>query len=104
MPAKLDETYEPRPWACGECKRILGVVMRDASRIRRLYVFYRSRTAERMPLKAALWQRPRGMFILHGLDWCEGVECPICGARTAWNLGTELRERIMRAEVQREPV
>ncbi len=100
----LDENYAPRPWACGECKRILGVVMRDASRIRRLYVFFRSRSADKMPLKAALLERPRGMFILHGLDWCEGVECPICGARTPWNLGTELRERIRNTEVSREPV
>lgn len=98
MPPTLDETYEPRPWACGECKRILGVVMRDANRIRRLYVFYQVRFAETMPAKQYLLSRPRGMFVLHGLDWCEGVECQHCGARTPWNLGTELRDRMRKDE------
>jgi hypothetical protein len=103
MPA-LDETYAPRPWACGECKRILGVVMRDADRIARLYVFFRHCTAETLPPKQFLWLRPRRMFVLHGLDWCEGIECPICGARTPWNLSTHLRERIRKDEVKCEPV
>jgi hypothetical protein len=103
MPA-LDETYAPLPWACGECKRILGVVMRDASRIRRLYVFFRACSVETLPPYKFLRMRPRGMFALHGLDWCEGVECPICGARTPWNLGTELRDRIRNTEVKHEPV
>ena len=95
----LDATYEPRPWACGECKRILGVVMRDTSRIRRLWVFFQIRTAETLPPKSMLLSRPRGMFLLHGLDWCEGVECTVCGARTEWSLGTELRERMRGAEL-----
>lgn len=98
----LDEAYAPRPWACGECKRILGVVMREG-RVRRLYVFFQARTAETMPTRDELYARPRGMFIAHGTDWCEGVECPICGARSEWSLGSELRARL-RGELIREPV
>jgi len=103
----LDVNYEPRPWACGECKRILGAVMRDTSRIARLFVFYQWRTAESMPVKQDLLSRPRGMFATHGIDWCEGIECPVCGARTPWNLSTHLRERIKREpvpEVKVEPI
>ena len=104
MPAKLDETYAPRPCACGECQRILGVVMRNANRIAQLYVFFQWRTAETMPTKSELWSRPRGMFHTHGIDWCEGIECQICGARTPWNLSTHLRERIKNTEVEHETV
>jgi len=104
MTQTLDATYEPRPWACGECKRILGVVMRDANRIRRLYVFYQICFATTMPPMEHLFSRPRGMFLLHGLDWCEGVECQNCGARTPWNLGTELREQMRNAEMKHESI
>jgi hypothetical protein len=100
----LDANYAPRPWACGECKRILGVVMRNTNRIAQLYVFYQWRTAETLPNKFDLWSRPRGMFVTHGLDWCEGIECPVCGARTAWDLSAHLRERIKRTEVQQKEV
>jgi hypothetical protein len=103
MPA-LDDTYAPRSWACGECKRILGVVMRDTNRIARLFVFYKTHTAETMPTKIELLSRPRGMFSAHGIDWCEGIECPTCGARTPWNLSTHLRERIKKTEVEHEAV
>jgi hypothetical protein len=106
MPAKLDETYAPRPWACGECKCILGVVMRDTSRIRRLYVFFQYRTSETMPTKADLWMQPRRMFKVHGLNSCDGVECGVCGALNEWTPSQESFRVLMShfTEVKRELV
>jgi hypothetical protein len=90
----LDETYEPRPWQCEECRYVLGVVMRDTSRVRRLFVFFKAVVESDVPSKCDLFNRPRGMFIMHGTDWAQGVECPLCGARTEWALSTEIRERL----------
>jgi hypothetical protein len=94
MTATLDENYEPRPWRCGECRLVLGVVMRDTSRVRRLYTFFQPRRDDNVPAKEELWKRPRGMFHGHGVDWCQGVECPICGARSPWDLSTEIKARL----------
>ncbi|MGA2490209.1 MAG: hypothetical protein ABSF99_08485 [Anaerolineales bacterium] len=37
MPA-IDRTYKPRIWYCEECRAILGYVLRDCNRMRRLWV------------------------------------------------------------------
>lgn len=76
----MDETYEPRPWRC-ECGLILGVVMRDTSRIRRVYTFWQPRMDTQMPTQRELFDRPRGLFYGHGIEYCQGIECPLCGAR-----------------------
>ena len=55
MPIQFNETYEPRPWRCNECQRILGVVMRDMNRIRRVWVFWKDRAENDMPCAAGLW-------------------------------------------------
>jgi len=108
MPPTFDETYEPRPWRCGECRRILGVVMRDVNRVRSLYVFQRDREDQGMPTVFTLRECPRGLFKLLGLHSCDGVECSICGARTEWTPSKESYERLMshfvKDERKHEPV
>jgi hypothetical protein len=89
MPPTLDMTYIPRLWRCDECRRVLGVVMRDMNRIRRLYVFRVDRNDIDVPKSFTLWSRPRGLFKLHGLDSCHGIECSICGALTEWTPSKE---------------
>ena len=94
----LDESYEPRPWACQECKSILGVVMRDNNRVRRLWVFYTARHAEQVPPAYILRSTPRGMFRIHGLDSASrpgGVECSHCGCINDWKISSEAFERLM---------
>ena len=85
----FDETYAPRPWACDECKRVLGVVMRDNKRIRRLWVFRADIDACDMPLTDTLRHPPRGLFKIHGVDQCHGVECSVCGALNEWSMSKE---------------
>jgi hypothetical protein len=110
MPSiSLDETYEPRRWACGECQCILGVVMRDTNKVRRLWVFRVHRCAESMPTAFTLRNAPRGLFSIHGLDLVShpgGVECQHCGALNDWRLGDELFKKLMShyQEVKSEPV
>lgn len=38
MSAIIDQTYQPRLWHCEECRAVLGVVLRDDDRVRRLWV------------------------------------------------------------------
>lgn len=91
-PIKLDETYEPRLWRCGECRRVLGVVMRDANRVRRLWVFRKHREDNDVPAGSILRQIPRGLFSEHGVDCIPqpgGVECQRCGALNDWSMSNE---------------
>ena len=95
MPPTLDETYEPRPWRCDECRQILGVVMRDTNRIRRLWVFRVDRNDEAMPHTFILRNAPRGLYKVHGVDQCQGVECSKCGAINEWLMNKEAYQRLM---------
>ena len=98
MPTKLDETYAPRPWRCGECRRVLGVVMRDASRIRRLWVFVLDRADNNIPPSNILFHAPRGLFKIHGADCVGrpgGIECSRCGALNDWRPSDESFDRLM---------
>lgn len=95
MPTMLDETYEPRLWRCEECRRILGVVMRDTHRIRRLWVFRMDRCDDEVPATSILRQAPRGLYIVRGMDQSQGVECPRCGAITEWSMSQESFDRLM---------
>lgn len=94
-PTGIDETYEPRPWRCGECRLVLGVVMRDTSRVRSLYLFFRARTDEQMPTARELFDRPRGLIKSHGIHSEQGEECPLCGARTEWTPSKESFDKLM---------
>ena len=89
MPQAFDESYEPRPWPCDECHRVLGVVMRDKNRVRRLWVFCADRDADQVPPTLTLRHAPRGMFKVHGVDSCHGIECSRCGAINAWSMSKE---------------
>lgn len=95
MSAALDETYEPRLWRCEECRRVLGVVMRDASRVRKLWVFRVDRNDPDVPKNFTLFKRPRGLFRVHGLNSCDGVECSICGACNEWTPSKEAFDTLM---------
>jgi hypothetical protein len=90
----LDDTYEPRPWACDECKHLLGVVMRDTNRVRRLWIF-RSDFDCTMPSAAILMRPPRGLFKVHGIDQAHGVECGNCGALNEWTISKESYLRLI---------
>ena len=89
-PTIFDETYDPRPWRCSKCKQNLGVVMRDANRIRRLWVFITSLRDSQMPTTLEMRNTQlRGIFRSHGVNSCEGVECSICGAMNEWSINEE---------------
>lgn len=83
MRLKLDEEYEPRTYACGECHRILGVVMRDTNRMRHLWIFTLDRAANDVPPTAILRNPPRGLYKVHQMD-AGKVQCECCGALTEW--------------------
>jgi len=106
MPPTLDETYEPRLWRCDECRRVLGVVMRDTNRIRKLWVFRVDRHEDDVPKTFTLRSRPRGLFKVHGLNSCQGVECSICGALNEWTPSKEMFDALMShyKELKRESV
>lgn len=94
----FDESYEPRVWACEECKTILGVVMRDTNRVRRVWVFTSHMQRENLPLTFFLRHPPRGLFVVHGADSIPrpgGVECQYCGALNDWDMSKESFERLM---------
>lgn len=98
MPQTIDATYEPRLWRCEECRRVLGVVMRDTSRIRRLYVFAHDRADNNIPATDQLRNPPKGLFKIHGADSIGrpgGVECSHCGALNDWQPSQESFERLM---------
>lgn len=112
MPPKLDETYEPRYWRCDECRRVLGVVMRTQPndvkhiRVRKLWVFRVDFSDVDVPHPTVLFKRPRGLFRMHGVNSCDGVECSICGALNEWTPSKESFGILMShfVEVSREPV
>lgn len=94
----LDETYQPRLWRCDECRRVLGVVMRDTNRIRRLWVFTLDRADNNLPPTEILRKPPKGLFKIHGADSITrpgGVECSNCGALNDWEISSEAFERLM---------
>lgn len=100
----LDETYEPRPWRCDECRRVLGVVMRDTNRIRRLWVFARDIDEKDLPTAGVLRWATRGLYKIHGVDSSLGVECSKCGALTEWSMSKEAFGRLMVRMREKEKV
>lgn len=91
----LDDTYHPRLWACDECRQVLGVVMRDVNRVRRLWVFCTDRPADQVPAVTDLRRAARGLYKIHGVDSCSGVECSRCGALNAWSMSREAYLQLM---------
>lgn len=86
---QFDLSYPPKMWRCDECRTILGVVMRDTRRIRRLWIFRVDRVDETMPSVEEMQSIPRGMFRVHGTNSCDGVECSHCGAINEWSMSQE---------------
>ena len=94
----LDKSYEPRMWRCDECRRVLGVVMRDVNRVRRLWVFTLDRSDNQIPPVEVLRNPPKGLFKVHGVDSVSrpgGIECSICGALNEWAISKESFDRLM---------
>lgn len=91
MPATIfDLTYDPRPWRCAKCHQVLGVVMRDTNRIRRLWVFILCLRDSQMPTMFEMRNTQlRGIFRSHGVNSCEGVECSMCGSMNEWSIKEE---------------
>jgi len=86
----IDETYEPRPWRCDECRRVLGVVMRDTRHIRLLWVF--AKCLEEINIHAMIndLRDPLcALFIVHGVTQCHGVRCGKCGSLNKWSMSQE---------------
>jgi len=109
MPATVDQTYEPRVWRCDECNTILGVVMRDTNRVRRLWVFTSHIQRRELPSVIFLRNPPRGLFSIHGADRIPrpgGVQCQYCGALNDWEQSKESFAKLMEhyREVIHEPV
>lgn len=95
LTTQFDLTYEPRKWRCDECRCILGVVMRDTKRIRRLWIFRLDRIDETMPPIEDLRSVPRGLYRVHGANDCQGVECGHCGAINEWSMNKESFDALM---------
>ncbi len=95
MPEKLDNTYEPRPWRCDECRQVLGVIMRDVNRARRLWVFRVDRSDADLPTTKDLRNPVKGLFKVHGVDQCAGVECSHCGALNEWSISKESLNKLL---------
>jgi len=94
----FDPSYIPRPKHCKDCNHILGVVMRfDDNRIglsRKLFIF--NNAIEVLPDVDVLMDVKRGMYKIHGLDSCDGIECSNCGALNSWSLSDEAMRNLMR--------
>jgi hypothetical protein len=95
MPQAFDESYEPHLWRCDECRRVLGVVMRDLYRIRRLWIFRIDRDDVDVPKTKILRRPPKGLFKVHGCNSCDGVECSHCGAICEWSMSKEAFDTLM---------
>lgn len=112
MPPTFDQSYQPRKWACEECHRVLGVVMRvqvldrdpDSARfLSRLWVFREDKNAADVPDTLTLRSMPRGLYKVHAVDSCKGVECSQCGSLNAWSLNQKSFDVLMAHYLQKEP-
>jgi hypothetical protein len=102
----IDRTYAPRWYRCEECQRVLGVVLRDTSRVRRLYVFLRDRTDKDLPAMRSILEEieRRGhamppIFRIYDLDQGD-VGCGKCGAVHEWRMSKEALEAHLRGKDQ----
>lgn len=109
MPIPFDESYDPRLWRCDECRTVLGVVMRDTNRVRRVWVMRIHRQDDCMPEVFTLRNPPKGFYSVHGADRIPrpgGVECQKCGALNDWEQSKESFQKLMMhyQESSHEPV
>lgn len=93
-PTTSAEGYRPRRWFCNVCHHILGVVVRDANRVRRLNVFARAV----LPVDVSDFPALLPGAVYRVVEMNDGtVVCSHCGARREWMVGEdafeELREK-----------
>jgi hypothetical protein len=104
MAGSIDESYLPRLYRCEECRSILGVVLRNKNRVRRLFVFLRYRVHEddipptEILIREA--QRPtrrHSIYNVHNMD--QGcVECGHCHAIQEWRMSPEALDELNQKE------
>lgn len=104
----IDLTYQPRPWRCEECGGLLGFVLRDARRVRRLWVLrvqkvldlaYQPTDAEVIASAEVAWQGrcgPRSMWRVRGLAGSATVGCDACGSLQEWYPNDDELEDLIR--------
>ncbi len=101
----FDTSYSPRPKHCKDCDHILGVVLRvhvnGSHPVRKLYVFNAPILV--LPSIAILTDIHRGMYKIHGLDSCDGIECSNCGALNDWYPSQESMDNLLR-HFRKQPV
>lgn len=89
---KPDEKYKPRPWYCCECKWLLGFVVRDTKRVRRLNVLRiaRNPTSELVRLHVHTGAlAARAYYSAMGVNSCDDIPCQHCGCANPWELGED---------------
>jgi hypothetical protein len=109
MSPSIDPTYAPRLWRCEECRAVLGVVLRDSDRVRRLWVFrIQVRDAASVPTNeemidsagsvehAGLQSRWRVRAMDSGI-----VGCDFCESLQEWHISDEAMLDLIR-QVQGE--
>ena len=97
MSPVIDPTYQLRLWQCEECRAVLGVVLRDDDRVRRLWVLrVQARSAASMPVvldiitrvgpvrHRGFQSRWRVMAMDSGI-----VGCDFCGSLQEWHISDE---------------
>ena len=93
----IDATYEPRLWRCEECRTLLGYVLRNSNRVRRLWILRVQRQDgayildKDLIIMAANSQRHdcQGLWSVRGIDSAQGVGCNTCGSLQAWHASEE---------------
>ena len=105
MSPVIDPTYQPRLWLCEECRAVLGIVLRDGDRVRRLYVLrvqiktskswpsdidaiFEAESAEHYKLQKIRW---RVMAMDSGI-----VGCDFCGSLQEWHISDEAMLSLIR--------
>ena len=100
----IDRSYKPRIWRCEECRAILGIVLRDSDRCRRLWVLRVQRQAtEKEPAVSEKYVFDSAESVRQDLLWrvraldSGTIGCDFCGSLQEWYPTKEiLREFIQR--------
>jgi hypothetical protein len=100
MMTSIDSSYMPRLYACEECRCILGVVLRNKNKVRRLFVFRRHRTsADDVPACDVLMKeaehptRRHSIYNIHNMDQ-GSIECGNCHAIQEWMMSQEALDEL----------